>query len=251
MRGALPVLDHQCSRPSRRSGDWGTVQARSSSLVVRRHGRRNRFVPEWMEVSGMHCKLVIADDYQLMLAAIRLALADAPDMEIVGEAHGGRQLLPLVGRTSPDVVLLDLRMPGMDGLRCLELLRERHPQVKAIIFSGNDDTAAVDAAFLRGAVAFIRKTIIPADLAAVVRQAIAGDVFFTAGKDDGPAPPVESPWHLTPRETEILRALAGGQSNKQMAREFWLSEQTIKYHLTNIYRKLGVNSRTGAVRQAY
>jgi DNA-binding NarL/FixJ family response regulator len=179
-----------------------------------------------------------------------LAFSDAPDIEIVGEATSGQEVLPLVGRTSPDVALLDLRMPGMDGLRCLELLRERHPSVKTIIFSGSDDPAAVDAAFARGAVAFIQKTIDPADLPSVVRQAVAGNVFFAAG-NVAHTSPVESRWDLTPREIEILRALAGGQSNKQMAREFWLSEQTIKYHLTNIYRKLEVRSRTEAVRLAY
>src|SRR4051794_702289 len=198
----------------------------------------------------MRLKVLVADDHRLMLAAVRLAFSEAPDIEIVGEASAGQEVLPLVGRTSPDVALIDLRMPGMDGLRCLELLRERHPSVKAIIFSGSDDPAAVDAAFARGAVAFIQKTIDPADLPAVVRQAVAGNVFFAAGKV-GHAAPVEPRWDLTPRELEILRALAGGRSNKQMAREFWLSEQTIKYHLTNIYRKLGVSSRTEAVRQAY
>jgi DNA-binding NarL/FixJ family response regulator len=198
----------------------------------------------------MRLKMVVADDHPLMVAAVRMALSDAPDIEIVGEATSGQEVLPLIGRTSPDVVLLDLRMPGMDGLRCLELLHERHPAVKSIIFSGSDDPAAVDAAFARGAVAFIQKTIDPSDLAAIVRQAVAGNVFFAAG-NGGPTAPVESPWDLTPREIEVLRALAGGQSNKQMAREFWLSEQTIKYHLTNIYRKLRVGSRTEAVRQAY
>ena len=125
----------------------------------------------------MRCKIVIADDHQLMLAAVRMALDNAPDIEIVGETEAGQQLLPLVGRTSPDVVLLDLRMPGMDGLRCLELLRERHPKVKTIVLSGNDDPAAVEASLARGAVAFIQKTVDPADLAAVIRQAIAGNVF--------------------------------------------------------------------------
>ena len=198
----------------------------------------------------MRLKVVVADDHQLMLAAVRLAFSDSPDIEIVGEATAGQEVLPLIGRTSPDVALLDLRMPGMDGLRCLELLHERHPSVKAIIFSGSDDPAAVDAAFARGAVAFIQKTIDPSDLTASVRQAVAGNVFFATG-NGGPAAPVESPWDLTPRENEILRALAGGQSNKDMAREFWLSDQTIKYHLTNIYRKLQVRSRTEAVRLAY
>jgi DNA-binding NarL/FixJ family response regulator len=198
----------------------------------------------------MLLKLLVADDHPLVAAAVRMALSDVPDIEIVGEPSVGQEVLPLVGRTSPDVVLLDLRMPGMDGLRCLELLHERHPSVKTIIFSGSDDQAAVNAAFARGAVAFIQKTLDPSDLAAIVRQAVAGNVLFAAG-NGGPTAPAESRWDLTPREIEVLRALAGGQSNKQMAREFWLSEQTIKYHLTNVYRKLRVSSRTEAVRQAY
>ena len=195
----------------------------------------------------MRCKVLIADDHQLMLAAVRMALESATDIEIVGEAQAGDKLLPLVGRTSPDVVLLDLRMPGMDGLRCLELLRERHPTVKAIVLSGNDDPAAVEASLARGAVAFIQKTVDPADLAAVIRQAIAGHVFY-AHRTGSPVAAPLAEWDLTPRETEILVALAEGHSNKQMAQEFWLSAQTIKYHLTNIYRKLGVGSRTEAVR---
>ncbi len=198
----------------------------------------------------MPLKLVIADDHSLMLSAVRMALAGETDIEIVGEVQAGQQLLPLVGQTSPDIVLLDLRMPGMDGLRCLELLRERHPQVKCIVLSGSDDPGAVEASFARGAVAFIQKNIDPADLAAIIRQALAGNVFYAGS--GAPTPAEARPdWDLTPREAEILRALAEGHSNKQMAQQFWLSEQTIKYHLTNIYRKLGVGSRTEAVRQAY
>src|SRR5215831_4057447 len=197
----------------------------------------------------MKCKLVVADDHKLMRTAIRFALAEASDLEIVGEAEAGNQLLPLVDRTLPDVVLLDLRMPGMDGLRCLELLHERHPEVKTIVLSASDDRAAVKACFARGAIAFFHKSVDPANLAAVVRQAVAGTVFFALG--DGSVADAEPEWDLTPRETEILRALAEGRSNKQMAKEFWLSAQTIKYHLTHIYRKLGVNSRTEAARQAY
>jgi DNA-binding NarL/FixJ family response regulator len=198
----------------------------------------------------MRLKVLVADDHPLVLAAVRMALSEAPDIEIVGEANAGQEVLPLVGRTSPDVALLDLCMPGMDGLRCLELLHERHPSVKSIIFSGSDDQAVVDAAFARGAVAFIRKTIDPSDLAALVRQAVAGNVFFKAG-NTVPSAPAGTPWDLTPREVEVLCALAEGQSNKQMAQEFWLSDQTIKYHLTNIYRKLRVSSRTEAIRQAF
>jgi DNA-binding NarL/FixJ family response regulator len=195
-------------------------------------------------------KLLVADDHKLMLAAVRTALCDAPDIEIVGEANAGQEVLPLVGRTTPEVALIDLRMPGMDGLRCLELLHERHPNVKPIVFSGNDDPAAADAAFARGAVAYIHKTIDPCDLAAIIRQAVAGNVHFAVSNPT----PVENPaseWDLTPRESEILHALAEGQSNRQIAGKFWLSEQTIKYHLTNIYRKLSVGGRTEAVHAAY
>jgi DNA-binding NarL/FixJ family response regulator len=197
----------------------------------------------------MKCKLVIADDHKLMLLAIRAALADAPDIEIVGEAVSGNQLLRLVDRTQPDVVLLDLRMPGMDGLRCLDMLRERHPNVKTIALSGTDDRAVVKACFARGAIAYFQKSVDPVDLASVVRNAVAGNIFFAFG-DAGDASD-EHDFELTPRETEILRALAEGRSNKQIAQQFWLSAQTIKYHLTHIYQKLGVSSRTEAVHQAY
>jgi DNA-binding NarL/FixJ family response regulator len=198
----------------------------------------------------MRLRLLIADDHQLMLAAVRMALCDAPDIEIVGEARSGEEVLPLAGRTSPDVVLLDLGMPGMDGLRCLELLRERHPEVKSIVFTASDDPTALAEASARAAVAFAHKSIDPAELADVIRQAVAGDEFFTVGVETPIEPPL-SVGGLTKRETEIMRAAAQGLSNRQIAGELWLSSQTVKYHLTNIYRKLGVNSRTEAIRHAY
>ena len=198
----------------------------------------------------MRLRLLIADDHQLMLAAVRLALLGAPDIEIVSEARSGEEVLPLVGRTSPDVVLLDLRMPGMDGLRCLELLHQRHPDVKSIVFSASDEPSAVEASLARGAAAFVHKTIDPSELADVIRQAFACIEPFSIGVDR-PVDHSEALCGLTKREGEILRAAAEGLSNKQIAGELWLSEQTIKYHLTNIYRKLQVSSRTEAIHYAY
>jgi DNA-binding NarL/FixJ family response regulator len=198
----------------------------------------------------MRLKLLIADDHQLMLDGIRLALSDAPDIEIVGATSSGSQVLPLVGQTAPDVVLLDLRMPGMDGLRCLEALRQRHPNVKTVVLSGSEEPELIEAAFQRGATAFILKKIDPVDLAPVIRQALDGNVFSPV--DIRPTTvETHNDSGLTQREADILRALAEGLSNKQIARQFWLSEQTIKFHLTNIYRKLDVGSRTEAVRHAY
>ena len=195
-------------------------------------------------------KVLIADDHRLMLHAIRLALAESDDIDIVAEADSGPKVLPLVGQTNPDIVLLDVRMPGMDGLTVLERLRERYPKIRVAMLSAVDDPAVVKAALSRGASAFIVKHIDPRDLAAAVRQAIEGAVFQPLGLlengNDG-----SSAVDLSKRELTILHALQSGLSNKQIAKELFLAEQTVKFHLTNIYRKLGVNSRTEAVRYAY
>ena len=198
-------------------------------------------------------KVLIADDHELMLEAIRIALEHAAEeFEVVAATRRGTQVLPLVGQTQPDIVLLDLRMPGMDGLTCLELLQKRHPDVKAVVLSGVEDATVIRSAFARGATAFIRKHIDPRDLAAALRQAADGTVlhqmFGEVGSTDAEA---TRDVGLSKRELPILAALGEGMSNKQIAKEFWLAEQTVKFHLTNIYRKLGVSTRTEAVHRAY
>src|ERR1041385_3706214 len=183
-------------------------------------------------------KIVIADDHQLMIHAIRLSLESSENIEIVGEADSGSKVLPLVGQTSPDLVLLDIRMPGMDGLTVLERLQERYPKVRGAILSAVDDPTVIQAAFSRGASAFIVKHIDPTDLPAAIRQAIVGAIFQPLGvperEENGPAAA-----ELSKRELTILQALQSGRSNKQIASELFLAEQTVKFHLTNIYRKLG------------
>ena len=198
-------------------------------------------------------KVLVADDHELMLAAVRLALAEASDeFEIVAETTRGQQVLPLAARTQPDLVLLDLRMPGMDGLTCLELLRQRHPQIKTIVLSGVDDPNVIRSAFGRGAVAFIRKHVDPRDLPSALRQAVSGSVTQPIfGEDDTPEPAAGADIGLSDRELDILAALGEGKSNKQIAKQLWLAEQTVKFHLTNLYRKLEVSSRTEAVNAAY
>jgi DNA-binding NarL/FixJ family response regulator len=196
-------------------------------------------------------KLLIVDDHGLMLAAIRLALQDEPDIEIVGEAKAGSQVLPLVNQTSPDVVLLDICMPGMDGLRCLELLRQRYPAVKVVILSAADEPQVIEAALQRGAAAYVLKHVDPRDLASAVRQAVEGAVLQAVGALANRPNEFGRGLGLTERELSILEHLAAGLSNKQIAKELWLAEQTVKFHLTNIYRKLEVSSRTEAIRCAH
>ena len=199
----------------------------------------------------MRLKILIADDHQLMIHAIRLALEDSEDIEIVAEADSGSKVVPLVGQTSPDLVLLDIRMPGMDGLTVLERLRERYPKVRVAVLSAVDDPSVIQAAFNRGASAFIVKHIDPRDLPAAIRQAIAGAIFQPLGLLERAADVAAREADLSKRELTILQALQSGRSNKQIAAELFLAEQTVKFHLTNIYRKLGVSSRTEAVRYAF
>ena len=109
-------------------------------------------------------KVLIADDHRLMLHSIRLALEADDEIEIVAEVDSGTKVIPFIGQTGPDLVLLDIRMPGMDGLTVLERIRERYPHVKVAVLSGVDDPAVIQAAFDRGAAAYIVKHIDPRDL---------------------------------------------------------------------------------------
>jgi DNA-binding NarL/FixJ family response regulator len=196
-------------------------------------------------------RVVVADDHGLMVEAVRIALAKRPEFEIVGVAESGSQVLPVVERTTPDLVLLDLRMPGMDGLTCLRLLRERHPSVKVVVLSGVDADAIAEEAFALGASAFVSKSVDPQHLPDALMAAVEATVHEPIGRPDVHQVPAVRAAGLTDRELEILGALGEGRSNKEIAKLLWLAEQTVKFHLTNIYRKLNVTSRTEAVHWAY
>jgi DNA-binding NarL/FixJ family response regulator len=156
-----------------------------------------------------------------------------------------------VERTSPDLVLLDLRMPGMDGLTCLRMLRERRPDVKVVVLSGVDADAIAEEALARGASAFVSKSVDPQELPDALMAAVEATVTEPIGRPEVAQAPAARAAGLTDRELEILSALGEGRSNKEIAKLLWLAEQTVKFHLTNIYRKLNVTSRTEAVHWAY
>ena len=196
-------------------------------------------------------KVLIADDHRLMLHSIRLALDADDEIEIVAEADSGAKVLPFIGQTGPDLVLLDVRMPGMDGLTVLERIRERYPQVRVAMLSGVDDPSVIQAAFDRGASAFIVKHIDPRDLPSALRQAVDDTVFQPLGLLERAPSSAADEAGLTKRELTILEALQTGLSNKQIAEKLFVAEETVKFHLTKIYRKLDVGNRTEAVRYAY
>jgi DNA-binding NarL/FixJ family response regulator len=186
-----------------------------------------------------------------MVEGTKQALERAGGFEVVGEASNGVQVLPLIRRLKPELVLLDLRMPQMDGLTCLAKVRKEFPDIKVAILSVSQEPELIQTALKRGASAYIVKTIDPDDLAAALRQAIDGNVFTTAGVTEDPGERAARDAGLTERELVIVRAVARGLSNEAIAKELWVAEQTVKFHLTNIYRKLGVSNRTEAARYAF
>jgi DNA-binding NarL/FixJ family response regulator len=199
----------------------------------------------------MKTKVLIADDHPLVRSGVRRALEEEHDIEVVGEATNGAKVLPLIGQTGPDLVVLDISMPHLDGLTCLDQIRKRYPDVKVVILSASGDPARVQAALARGATAYVLKSVDVRDLASALRQAIEGTVFQALGvQQDSDGEPAGSAG-LTKRETAILKAVARGLTNQAIGREFWVSEQTVKFHLRNIFRKLEVGSRTEAARYAF
>jgi len=194
---------------------------------------------------------LIADDNRLMVEGTKQALERAGGFDVVGEAVSGGQVLPLVRRLKPDLVLLDLRMPQMDGLTCLTKIRKEFPDMKVAMLSVSQDPELIQTALKRGANAYIVKSIDPDDLAGALRQALEGNVFTTAGITEDPGERAAKDAGLTERELGIIRAVARGLSNEAISKELWVAEQTVKFHLTNIYRKLGVTNRTEAARYAF
>lgn len=195
-------------------------------------------------------RVLLADDHPLIVAGVRSALEADKDFEIAGEATSGAQVLPLMSHASPDVVLIDLRLPDVDGLACLERIRQKYPKVKVVLFSAVDDRRQIKRALEAGACAYIVKCIDPGDIAAVLRQAVAGSFFCFGGLDAGPESKATDAG-LSERELEILDGVARGLSNRAIAKELWVSDQTVKFHLHNIYRKLEVTNRTEAAKYAY
>ena len=198
-------------------------------------------------------KILIADDHPLVLQGLRRTFESDDDIDVVGEAHCGNEVLSLIERRGPDVVLLDLHMPGLGGLECLAQIHERWPEIRVVILSASDERASIDAALHAGASAYIVKSVSPVDIPSVLRQAATGAVYHAPSRaatatntqpDDHDTP------LLTGRETTILSAVADGLTTKAISKQLWVSEHTVKFHLTNIYRKLGVNNRSGAVRYA-
>jgi DNA-binding NarL/FixJ family response regulator len=220
------------------SAETMTAQAADASLAP---------VPDTSAI-----KVLIADDHPLIIAGVRRTIEQSEDFEVVGEARSAPELMTLIDRRNPDIVLLDLRMPGVVGVEHIEQIRGRWPEVKVVVLSACDDRPSIESALHAGANAYMLKTTTPVDIASVLRQVSGGAIFHAPpAPPSGPTPAHESQSPtLTDREQTILSAVGAGLTTAAISRELWVSEHTIKFHLTNIYRKIGVSNRAGAVRYA-
>ncbi|MES4902042.1 MULTISPECIES: response regulator transcription factor [unclassified Streptomyces] len=204
--------------------------------------------------------VLIADDEELTRTGLRALLSAKPDLEVVGEAADGAEVLPLVLATRPDVVLMDVRMPGMDGIEATRQLRSalEDPPKVVVITTFESDEHVYDA-LRAGADGFILKRTPSQAIAHAIRLVVTGDsVLFpdavrrlAAARPLPPAGPAAGHAQLTARETEILRLMATGLSNPDIAGHLTVSLETVKTHVSNLLTKLGAQNRTQAVILAY
>jgi DNA-binding NarL/FixJ family response regulator len=192
-------------------------------------------------------KILITNDRPLLIAGAREVLARDGDFDVVGVASHGAELMTLIGARHPDVVLLDLGTPGLEGLATVDRIRSAYPSVAVVVLSDVADPVEIRAAVRHGASGVVFTTIDPRDLGTAIRNAVQRTAFHTIAPAPSNHEAVE-PLELSPRELEVLEAVATGLSNREIAAKLWVSEPTVKFHLTNVYRKLRVTNRTQATR---
>jgi DNA-binding NarL/FixJ family response regulator len=197
----------------------------------------------------MTIRILIADDHSVVRQGLRMFLALDSELEIVGEAADGAEALSLTRQLRPDVVLMDLLMPVMDGITATAAIRHELPDTEVLALTSVLEDASVVGAVRAGAIGYLLKDTQADALCQAIKSAAAGQVQLTpraAARLMQAVSAPESPVDLTERETEVLRLMARGQSNKQIAYSLHISEKTVKTHVSNILSKLGVQSRTQA-----
>src|SRR5918998_1971867 len=218
---------------------------------------------------GKPARLVLADDHDLVREGIRAVLEGEPDLLVVGEAQNGRQALEVCLKERPDLVLMDVRMPEMDGLAATRAIKERLPETSVVMVTMHESPDYLLEAIKAGAAGYILKDAAGERLVEAVRRTLEGDAplneglamqllqRLSSGNRQRSQPPTEAkkrkapmPEELTPREAEVLRLLAQGRTNPQIARTVLASVSTVKVHVQNIIGKLGVSDRTQAAVRA-
>jgi two-component system, NarL family, response regulator LiaR len=201
----------------------------------------------------MAIRVLITDDHSVVRQGLRMFLELDPELEIAGEAANGAEAIAMARELQPDVVLMDLLMPVMDGITAISTIRRELPGIEVVALTSVLEDASVVGAVRAGAIGYLLKDTNADELRRAVKAAAGGQVQLspeatTRLMREVRAP--EGPEPLTERETDVLRLLADGQANKEIARNLSIGEKTVKTHVSNILAKLGVQSRTQAVLQA-
>ena len=210
----------------------------------------------------MSVRVVLVDDEAMVRVGLRMVLSAEADLEVVGEAADGGEAVDVVARTSPDVVLMDIRMPRVDGLEGARRVLAAHPETRVVVLTTFDEDEHVARALRAGVSGFLLKVAPPEQLVAAVRTVAAGGGLLDPAVTlrvisafAGTAPPhperVAALDALTDRERDVLRLLARGLSNAEVAAELYLGEATVKTHVSRVLMKLGLRDRVQAVAMAY
>lgn len=201
----------------------------------------------------MAIRVLIVDDHSVVRQGLKMFLGLDPDLEIVGEAANGAEALRLAGELQPDVVLMDLLMPVMDGITAIGHIRQQHPDVEVIALTSVLEDASVVSAVKAGAIGYLLKNTESDALRRAIKAAAEGQVQLSpeaAARLMREMRQPENPDALTERENEVLVLIARGRANKEIALDLSIGEKTVKTHVSNILSKLGVQSRTQAALHA-
>lgn len=197
----------------------------------------------------MAIRILLCDDHAVVRQGLRMFLGEDPDIEVIGEATNGNQAVQMVEKLMPDVVLMDLLMPGIDGIEATTLIKRKFPDVEVIALTSVLEDRAVVGAIKAGAIGYLLKDTDGPELLRSIKAASEGQVQLSpkaAARLMREISAPESPEKLTERETDVLRSLAQGKANKEIAVELGIGAKTVKSHVSNILSKLGVASRTQA-----
>jgi DNA-binding NarL/FixJ family response regulator len=210
-------------------------------------------------------RVLVVDDQRVVRDGLALLLRVSPDVELVGTAENGRAALDRLDELTPDVVLMDLRMPVMDGVEATRRIRAGHPSVQVIVLTTYADDESVFAALRAGARGFLTKDADADEIVRAIERVHAGQAMLDTSvqarlldalgagmaSSEPPSGPAALPDDLTPREAEVLGLIAEGLSNAEIARRLVVSEATVKTHVNRLFAKTGVRDRAQAVRYAY